>query len=103
MPRKPKTPMNPASDASREEEKDLGEHTAPPVANAEGHPMNEPVDPNILVGPRSLNEHQKAILRELTRLHLSLGGPQDMLETAGDFNRLPFPPPPSETEMTPRR
>jgi hypothetical protein len=85
--------MNPASDASREEEKDLGEHTAPPVANAEGHPMNEPVDPNILVGPRSLNEHQKAILRELTRLHLSLGGPQDMLETAGDFNRLPFPSP----------
>ena len=44
-------------------------------------------------GPGSLNHHQRAILRQLTRLHLSLGGPQDMLETAGDFNRLPFPSP----------
>jgi len=96
MPRKPKkrtAPMNPASDASREGERDLGEHTAPPVANAEGHTLNERVDLNIRVGPDALNEHQKAILRELTRLHLSLGGPQDMLETAGDFNRLPFPSP----------
>ena len=65
----------------------------PRKPNAEGRPMNEPVDPNIPVGTRALNEHQKAILRELTRLHLSLGGPQDMLETAGDFNRLPFPSP----------
>lgn len=95
--------MNPASDASREEEKDLGEHTAPPVANAEGHTLNERVDLNIRVGPDALNEHQKAILRELTRLHLSLGGAARYARDSGRLQSATFPFTLSATAMTPRR
>jgi hypothetical protein len=43
------------------------------------------------VGTR-LNREQRELLRQLTRLHLSLRGPQSLLEVAGHFNRPPFPP-----------
>jgi hypothetical protein len=39
-----------------------------------------------------LNHHQKELLKQLTRLHHSLRGPQSLLEVAGHFNRPPFPP-----------
>lgn len=42
----------------------------------------------------ALNPQQRGMLRQLLRLQRSLGGPQTMLETAGHFNRPPFPPPP---------
>ena len=58
--------------------------------DATSHLEDEDCGPN----PAKLTPRQQAILRELTRLHRSLGGPQTMLETAGHFNRPPFPPPP---------
>jgi len=41
----------------------------------------------------TLTHRQRAILRQLIRLHRSLRGPQTMLERAGNFNRPPFPVP----------
>jgi hypothetical protein len=51
-------------------------------------------------GPGSLNHHQRAILRQLTRLHRSLRGPQGMLEKAANFTR-PFPHPPHNRQPPP--
>lgn len=42
-------------------------------------------------GPNKLTHPQLVILHQLTTLHSSLTGPQTMLETAGNFNRPPFP------------
>jgi hypothetical protein len=39
-----------------------------------------------------LSPFQQGVLADLLRLHLSLRGPQHLLETTGNFNRPVFPP-----------
>jgi hypothetical protein len=41
-----------------------------------------------------LSSSQRTVLADLLRLHLSLRGPQDLLESTGNFNRPVFPSPP---------
>ena len=100
MSRKRKAPMTIPSDPPRESE-DVTERTVTIAATAEGVTMTERDDAIIhhkdedLDGdPKGLTPQQREMLRQLTRLHRSLAGPQTMLETAGHFNRPPFPPHP---------
>jgi hypothetical protein len=89
--------MNTPTDPRHEREN--AERPVENVATTEAFTVTEREDVTIHLedeefGPGSLDHHQRAILRELTRLHRSLRGPQTMLETAGHLNRPPFPPPP---------
>ena len=100
MSRKRKGPMTP-NDPPREPEDAITERTVNIVATGDAFTVTEREDATIHLededfdrNPGTLNPRQRAMLRELTRLHRSLGGPQTMLETAGHFNRPPFPPPP---------
>ena len=89
------------NDPPREPEDIITERTVDIVATGDTLTVTDREDATIHLededfgpNPAKLNPRQQAILRELTRLHRSLGGPQTMLETAGHFNRPPFPPPP---------
>jgi hypothetical protein len=96
--------MNTPSHPRRERENIVAERAVENVATTEAVTVTEREDINIQdqeFGPGSLDDHQRAILRELTRLHRSLRGPQTMLETAGHFNRPPFPPPPPDRQPPP--
>jgi hypothetical protein len=94
--------MTTPSDPQREGEKIVAERTVETVATAEAVTVTEHDEVTVQPehadfdrdrDPDTLNHHQRVILRQLTRLHRSLRGPQTMLETAGHFNRPPFPPP----------
>jgi hypothetical protein len=93
--------MTTPSDPQREREKIVAERTVETLATAEAVTVTEHDEVTVQEhedfdrdrDPDTLNHHQRGILRQLTRLHRSLRGPQTMLETAGHFNRPPFPPP----------
>jgi hypothetical protein len=92
--------MTTPRDPQREREKIVAERTVETFATAEAVTATEhdevtvqPDHEDFDRDPNTLNHHQRVILRQLTGLHRSLRGPQAMLETAGHFNRPPFPPP----------
>jgi hypothetical protein len=92
--------MSMPSDPHHERENVLAERTVETVVTAEALTVTERQDVNIHVDhddfdrdPGRLSHHQRTMLRQLTRLHHSLRGPQTMLEAAGHFNRPPFPAP----------
>jgi hypothetical protein len=93
--------MSIPSDPPRESEDVISERTVEIVANADGVTMIERddtiihhEDEDLRGDPNALTPQQREMLRQLTRLHRSLAGPQTLLETAGHFNRPPFPPHP---------
>jgi hypothetical protein len=100
-----KTPSHPR----RGPENVVAERAVENVSTTEAVTVTEGEDVTIHLedeefGPRSLDDNQKAILRELTRLHRSLSGPQTMLETAGHVSRQLFfspPPPPPDRQPPP--
>ena len=94
MSRKRKPPMTP-NDPPREPDDDAEREV---VAIGDALTVTEQAtidheDEDIELTPGKLTASQQAMLRELTRLHRSLAGPQTMLETAGHFNRARFPAP----------
>jgi hypothetical protein len=68
-------------------EGDLG--TSAPIEGDASHRELEKVEAFRGVVPK----HQFDVLHDLVRLQQSLRGPQTLLETAGNFNRPPFPAP----------
>jgi hypothetical protein len=55
-------------------------------------PVSEIIEKEIHALGKDLSPRQRVVLADLTRLHFSRRGPQDLLETAGNFSRPVYPP-----------
>ncbi len=69
---------------------------APPSGYGATDPISQEVQREVsaLAAAGTLNSYQLAVLADLLRLHLSLRGPQRLLDNTGNFNRPIFPSPP---------
>ena len=66
----------------------------PPSGDGRTDPISQIVEREINALTGRLSAYQLAVLADLLRLHLSLRGPQRLLDNTGNFNRPVFPSPP---------